>query len=69
MAVHKVSGCGVSCISDPSCFSFNIAIRSDFHGLFLCELLATDKYNASRNVKASGDYHHYSFKVSDNIRV
>ena len=61
--VRKVGECGLACVGDHSCFSFNIAIQPDNSGHFTCELLATDKYNEPTKLTASGDFNHYSFAV------
>lgn len=36
--------CMFLCPNQPKCSSFNIATSPDSKGLYLCELLATDKY-------------------------
>ena len=61
--VHKLEDCGLACVNHCSCFSFNIAIRLDKNGHFVCELLATDKYNETSKFVASGDFHHFSIAV------
>ena len=56
--------CSVACIKTVSCFSFNLAASPDIDGKLWCELLATDKYNASDKFHASQFFHHYSIYVS-----
>ncbi|KAL9951900.1 hypothetical protein ACROYT_G044643 [Oculina patagonica] len=46
--------CAFLCVGEPKCFSFNVAAYPDSKGLYLCELLATDKY------RATATFHHYS---------
>ena len=62
--VHKASACNLACVDNPSCFSFNVAAEPDIHGHFLCELLATDKYNSSDQFKENPEFHYYSIYVS-----
>ena len=51
------------CLKDQRCFSTNLAARPDINGNHVCELLATDKYNASNSFGPSQYFHHYSLKV------
>ena len=63
--VSKVSACNLACVDEPSCVSFNVAAKPvDNFGHLLCELLATDKYNASAQFHENPDFHHYSIHVS-----
>ena len=53
--------CTFKCTGDPKCYSFNLAVNPDSSGLYLCELLATDKYRAATNYLLwSSVFHHYS---------
>ena len=53
--------CGLRCISEPQCLSFNLAAHPDSEGLYQCDLLATDKYRAkAKDFQASDAFHHYS---------
>ena len=56
--------CAIACVDNSPCVSFNIAVDPDKSGRFSCELLANDKYTASRSFKASAVFHHYSLAVS-----
>ena len=63
--VSKVSGCGLSCVDERTCVSFNVAAKPvDNFGHLPCELLATDKYNASDQFHENPDFHYYSIHVS-----
>ena len=62
--VHHVKACGVACVDNLSCFSFNIATTSGMNGYFLCELLASDKYNSTEVFLPLSDFDHYSIYVS-----
>ena len=55
--------CSVACIKTVSCFSFNLAASPDIDGKLWCELLATDKYNASDKFEVNQFFHHYSIDV------
>ena len=63
-SVHKLGACGFTCINTDGCFSFNIEAAADVRGHFLCEILASDKYNQSDGYKPHPDFHHYSIPVS-----
>ena len=61
--VTKLSECVFNCINEVSCFSFNLAASPDGDGKLWCELLATDKYNASDKFQVNESSHHYSIYV------
>ena len=56
--------CLLYCLRDKRCFSTNLAAKPDINGNYVCELLPTDKYNASDSFKPSQHFNHYSAKVS-----
>ena len=57
--------CPFNCIGEPKCYSFNQAAYPDSNGLFLCELLATNKYNATASqLQENASFHHYGPWVS-----
>ena len=55
--------CGFLCVGEPNCYSFNMAAYPDSKGLYLCELLATDKYREAEKVHANATFHHCSPSV------
>ena len=55
--------CTFLCVGEPKCSSFNMAAYPDSKGLYLCELLATDKYRSKTKFHANATFHHYSPKV------
>ena len=55
--------CTFLCVGEPKCSSFNVAAYPDSNGLYLCELLATDKYRATKRFHANATFHHYSPRV------
>lgn len=58
--------CLFKCIGEPKCYSYNLAASPDPNGLYMCELLASNKYNATANaLKPSANIHHYSPWVSE----
>ena len=59
-----VIDCTLLCVGEPKCYSFNMAVSPDSNGLYLCELLATDKYRSKTKFHANATFHHYSPKVS-----
>ena len=62
MAADQID-CTFLCIGEPNCHSFNVAAYPDSKGLYLCELLASDKYAAKTKFHANATFHHYSPKV------
>ena len=52
--------CTFLCVGELKCYSFNIAVYPDSKGLYLCELLATDKYREAEKVHANATFHHCS---------
>ena len=52
--------CTFLCVDEPKCYSNNVAAHPDSNGLYLCELLATDKYRATEKFHANATFHHYS---------
>ena len=59
--------CTFNCVSELSCKSFNIAANPDSDGLYLCELLDTDKYRTAENdLQVNAAFHHFSPWVSWN---
>jgi len=57
--------CTFLCVAEPKCYSFNMAAYPDSKGLYLCELLATDKYRETEKFHSNATFHHYSPWVSD----
>ena len=58
--------CVFKCMTETTCYSFNIAAYRDSSGLYLCELLANDKYRASEgDLQENGTCHHFSPLVSE----
>ena len=56
--------CAFLCVGEPWCYSFNVAEYPDSNGLYLCELLVTDKYRATGKLFANATFHHFSPWVS-----
>lgn len=53
--------CTFKCIDVRQCYSFNLLAYPYSNGLYLCELLATDKSRAKGNeLQANATFHHYS---------
>ena len=48
--------CTYLCVGEPKCYS----------SIYLCELLATDKYRATKTFRANATFHHYSPWVRHN---
>ena len=56
--------CSFHCIGDSKCLSYNIAKSPDSNGIYICEVLATDKYRAKDRLQANSSFHHFSPMVS-----
>ena len=52
--------CTFLCVAEPKCYSFNMAAYPDFKDLYLCELLATDKYRETQKFHPNATFHHLS---------
>ena len=55
--------CTFLCVGEPKCYSFNMAAYPDSKGLYLCELLVTDKYRATEKFHANATFHYHSPSV------
>ena len=62
MAADQID-CTFLCLGKPKCYSFNMAAFPDSKGLYLCEMLTTDKYRSKTKFHANATFHHYSPKV------
>ena len=56
--------CLLRCLNNDRCFSTNIGAFRLPNGNISCDLLPTDKYNASEKFKVNNSFYHYSIKVS-----
>lgn len=56
--------CTFKCLSNPLCFSINLASFKGTDGKLWCELLSSDKYNYSEAFRRNLSSHHYSILVS-----
>jgi len=58
--------CVFNCMRETECYSFNLAAYRDSKGLYLCELLATDKYRANESdLQENATFQHFSPLVSE----
>ena len=57
--------CSFLCVAEPKCYSFNMAAYPDSKGLYLCELLATDKYRETKKFHTNATFPHFNPWVSD----
>lgn len=64
VAVQTGRHCLLRCVKNDRCFSTNVGAFHLPSGNISCELLPTDKYNASEKFKANHTFHHYSIMVS-----
>ena len=64
IAVQTGRHCLLRCVKNDRCFSTNVGAFHLPNGNISCDLLPTDKYNASEKFKANHTFHHYSIMVS-----
>ena len=64
ISVQVSKDCLFRCVNNDRCFSANVAAFPRPNGNVFCDLLPTDKYNASDKFKVNHTFHHYSIMVS-----
>ena len=64
IAVQASEDCLFRCVNNNRCFSVNVPAFPRPDGNVSCDLLSTDKYNASDKFKGNHTFHHYSIIVS-----
>ena len=62
-AVYDFFDCTFGCLSNPLCFSVNLAASKGANGKHLCELLSSDKYRNFTEYKGNKTFHHFAIKV------
>lgn len=65
--VTNMAHCLQECVRNHRCFSTNIAVDRDKNGRLTCELLPTDKYNASISFRRRQFFHHFSLVVRNRL--
>ena len=60
--VSKIQECNWLCINNNDCFSVNVGKSSE--GMYLCELINTDRFNRPSEFAVSKTFDHYHIKVS-----
>ena len=63
VAVSDVFDCTLECLSNPLCFSVNLAAVKGTHGKLWCELLSSDKFRNSTEYKGNKSSHHFAIEV------
>ena len=63
-AVYDTLDCTIECLSNPSCFSLNLAASKGADGKLWCELLSSEKYSNPGEYKRNESSHHFSITVS-----
>ena len=63
--VHDVFDCTFECLSNPLCFSVNLAASKGASGKLWCELLSSDKYRNSTEYQGNKSSHHFAIKVGN----
>ncbi|CAH3107174.1 unnamed protein product [Pocillopora meandrina] len=62
VAVSDVFDCTLECLSNPLCFSVNLAAFKGTHGKLWCELLSSDKFRNSTEYKGNKSSHHFAIE-------
>ncbi|XP_078351725.1 uncharacterized protein LOC144636394 [Oculina patagonica] len=60
--VYDVFDCTFECLTNPLCFSVNLAASKATDGKLWCELLSSDKYRNFTEFKGNKTSHHFSIK-------
>ena len=60
--------CAFTCVENAPCVSFNVALLPNENGKLRCELLTEDMFRSPDKLIVSQQFHHYSIKVSDNLK-
>ncbi|KAL9954447.1 hypothetical protein ACROYT_G041988 [Oculina patagonica] len=60
--VYDVFDCTFECLSNPFCFSVNLAASKGADGKLWCELLSSDKYRNFTEYKGNKTSHHFAIK-------
>ncbi|CAH3047064.1 unnamed protein product [Porites lobata] len=63
-AVYNTLDCALRCLSNPSCFSINLAASKGADGKLWCELLSSEKYSNPGEYKRNQSSHHFSIKTA-----
>jgi hypothetical protein len=56
--------CLIRCMETNKCLSTNVNTTRDYKSLYVCELLASNKYKNQSNFRPSKGFDHYSIAVS-----
>ena len=67
VAVSDVFDCTLECLSNPFCFSVNLAAFKRAHGILWCELLSSDKFRNSTEYKGNKSSHHFAIEVGNTL--
>ncbi|CAH3047068.1 unnamed protein product [Porites lobata] len=63
-AVYDTLDCTIECLSNPSCFSLNLAASKGVDEKLWCELLSSEKYSNPGEYKRNQSSHHFSIKTA-----
>ena len=66
--VYRSTECAFTCVDNAPCVSFNVALSPNENGTLRCELLSEDKFRSPDKLTDSQQFHHYSIRVSDNLK-
>ena len=60
--------CTFECLSNPSCFSFNLASAKEADDKIWCELLSADKHSNPKDYTGNQSSHHFFTEVGNSQR-
>ena len=63
--VYDIFDCTIQCLTNPLCFSVNLATSKGANGKLWCELLSSDKFRNFTQYKGNKTSHHFSIKVGN----
>ena len=63
--VYDVFDCTLECLSNPLCFSLNLAASKGVNGEHWCDLLSSDKYRDVTEYRRNWTAHHFAIKVEE----
>ncbi len=69
LSVYDVFDCTFECLTNPLCFSVNLAASKGADGKLWCELLSYDKYRNFTEYKGNKTSHHFAIKVRFDYKI
>ncbi|XP_068705549.1 uromodulin-like [Montipora foliosa] len=64
-SVKSPTDCGLACLQNILCLSFNVALNADEKGQFRCELLRSNRYLEEERLAADQHFNHYGLLMEN----